>query len=61
MTGKWVFLKKFLPDGTVDKYKARWTARGFTQCVGSDYTETFAPTPFEATVKIMLALTCQFN
>jgi hypothetical protein len=27
---KWVFKKKFKPDGTIDKYKARLMAKGYT-------------------------------
>ena len=35
VTGKWVFRHKFLADGTLDRYKARWVLRGFTQRPGS--------------------------
>jgi hypothetical protein len=27
---KWLFKKKFRPDGTIDKYKARFVAKGYT-------------------------------
>ena len=27
---KWVFKKKFRPDGTIEKYKARLVAKGYT-------------------------------
>jgi hypothetical protein len=30
MTGKCVYHHKFLPDGSLDHYKARWVLRGFT-------------------------------
>ena len=28
---KWVFKKKMRPDGTVEKYKTRLVAKGYTQ------------------------------
>ena len=31
VTGKWIFRHKLHSDGTLDRYKARWVLRGFTQ------------------------------
>ncbi|KAI1000025.1 hypothetical protein K3495_g8171 [Podosphaera aphanis] len=44
MKCKWVF-KKFRADGSIGRWKARCTAKGFTQLREIDYNESFAPTP----------------
>jgi hypothetical protein len=40
VTGKWVFTHNLRADGTLDRYKARWVIRGFTQRPGVNYNET---------------------
>lgn len=61
MKSKWVFKKKYLADGTLEKYRARCTVKGFTQRFGVDYHETFAPTPRPETARIMLVLAHRFG
>ena len=34
---KWIFKKKLRPDGTIEKYKARLMAKGYTQKEGEDF------------------------
>ena len=34
---KWVFKKKLRPDGTIEKYKTRLVAKGYTQKEGEDF------------------------
>jgi len=41
--GKWVYAIKPGPNG-VEKYKARFVAKGYSQVPGVDYYETFSPT-----------------
>ncbi len=53
---KWVFTVKLQVDGTVERFKARLVARGFSQVYGEDYTETFAPTVRMDTLRIFLAI-----
>jgi hypothetical protein len=56
VTGKWVFKHKFRPDGSFDKYKARWVVCGFTQRVGVDFGKTFAPVIKLGTIHTVLTL-----
>src|SRR6201999_870275 len=53
---RWVFLIKRKSDGSVDSYKARVVAQGFSQHPGFDYDETYASTVKWATLRAILAL-----
>jgi hypothetical protein len=54
--GKWIWTHKRRADGTLERYKARWVLRGFTQRPGVDYDETFSPVVKPATVRTVLSL-----
>jgi hypothetical protein len=55
-SGKWISKHKFHADGTLERYKARWVLRGFTQRPGIDFDETFSPVVKLATVHTVLSL-----
>jgi hypothetical protein len=56
ISGKWVFRHKFRADGTLERYKARWVVRGFSQRSGVDFDETFSPVVKTATVRTVLTI-----
>ena len=53
---KWVFTVKYNSDGSIERYKARLVAQGFTQTYGVDYQETFAPIAKLNTIRVFLSL-----
>ncbi len=59
LPGKWVYKVKYGADGQVDKYKARYVAKGFAQIEGLDFFETYAPTCKPETFRILLGVAAQ--
>ena len=56
VTSKWIYKIKHVADGSVEKYKARFVARGFSQVEGIDYEETFAPVARYTSIRTIIAL-----
>ena len=56
VSSKWIFKIKHVADGSIEKYKARFVARGFSQKEGIDYEETFAPLARYTSVRAVLAI-----
>lgn len=56
---KWICKTKFNQDGSLQKHKARFVAKGFTQKPDIDFFETFAPVPRLETIRILIALATQ--
>ena len=56
VTFKWIYKIKHAADGSREKYKARFVARGFSQKEGIDYEETFAFVARYTSIRYILAL-----
>jgi hypothetical protein len=54
---KWVFKKKLMLDGTVDKYKVNLVAKGYTQNEDEDFFDTYSPVTRLTTIHVLLSLT----
>jgi len=58
---KWVFSIKYKADGSIDRYKTRLVAKGFTQTYDIDYVETFFPIAKLNTIRVLLSLVANLD
>ena len=53
---KWIVTIKDNPDESINRYKARLLAQGFSQSYGINYQETFAAVAKHNTIRVLLTL-----
>ena len=61
VSSKWIFKTKHSADGSIEKYKARFIARGFSQKEGIAYEETFSLVARYTSIRTVLALASKNN
>ena len=58
---KWVFKVKYNDDNTVQRFRARLVAKGFTQVPGSDFYETYSPVFSYTSLRTIFAVAAERN
>jgi hypothetical protein len=58
---KWVLRKKFKAYGNLDKYKARFVAKGFTQQPGVDFVDTYSHVAKFTLMKIIMSIVAKMD
>jgi hypothetical protein len=56
MSSKWLYKIKHVADGSIEKFKARFVARGFSQREGVNYEKTFAPVVEYTSIRAVMSL-----
>jgi hypothetical protein len=56
VSSRWLFKIKHAADGSIEKYKARFVTRGFSQKEGIDYEETFTHVARYTSIRTIIAL-----
>ena len=59
--GKWVFKLKYKSDGTIDRYKARFVAKGFSQIPGLEFGDTYEPTGRLGSLRLLFAMATRYD
>ena len=58
---RWIYKVKHASDGSVEKYKAFFVNKGFSQKEGIDYDETFAPVTRYSSIRAIISLAAKMG
>jgi len=61
VTSKWLYKIKHAVDGNIEKFKARFVAREFSQIEGVDYDETFTPVARYTSIWSLISITAKMG
>ena len=61
VSSKWLYKIKHVDDGSVEKYKARFVARDFSQKEGIDYEEKFTHVAIYTSIRTIIALAAKMK
>jgi hypothetical protein len=61
VSSRWLFKIKHVADGSIEKYKARFVAHGFSQKEGIDYEETFALVSRYTSIRTIISLAAKMK
>ncbi|MCO5546869.1 hypothetical protein L7F22_000306 [Adiantum nelumboides] len=56
VSSKWLLKKKYNPDGSINRFKARLVACGFSQCYGVDYFDTYSRVLRMASFRMLMVI-----
>lgn len=58
---KWIYKIKYKSNGSIDRYKAHFVAKGYTQQQRLAFTDTFSPVAKLVRVKVLLTIVTKNN
>jgi hypothetical protein len=61
LTSRWLYKTKIVADDNIEKHKACFVARGFSQIEGVDYDETFTPFARYTSIKTIIAIAIEMG
>jgi hypothetical protein len=61
VSSKWLFKIKHATNGSIEKYKGRFIARGFSQKEGIDYEEAFSPVARYTSIRTIIAIAAKMK